>query len=105
VSVLILVTGLGLGWLINGWRLSGEIQRLKKVESDNATLTSAINVQNARILELEHEGNAKKAQAEKAVKIATEANKKLESQLTLLRNATGKTCEDADALIDQVLLK
>jgi len=103
IVVIVLSIGFGFGWYVNGKLLDAEIMRLKQFEEDNVLLHNALNVQNARILELELEGEHKKAQAEKAVKIATEANKHLEGQLRLLRQATGKSCDDADTLINQII--
>jgi hypothetical protein len=103
IVVIVLSIGFGFGWYVNGKFLDAEIMRLKQFEDDNVLLHNALNVQNARILELELEGDHKKSQAEKAVKIATEANKRLEAQLTLLRNATGKSCDDANDLLNKVI--
>jgi len=101
--VIVLIIGFAGGWAVKGWRLSAKIEKYKAFEADNMILHDALNVQNARIMELEHEGHAKKKLAEIAVKTATEANKRLEGQLILLRNATGKTCEDANDLLNQVI--
>jgi hypothetical protein len=101
--VIVIIIGFAGGWFVNGWRLDSKIQKLKAFETDNMILHDALNVQNARILELEHDSEHKKKLAEKAVRIATEANKKLEGQLILLRNATGTTCEEANDLINQVI--
>jgi hypothetical protein len=103
IVIIVLGIGFGFGWYVNGKLLDAEIMRLKQFEDDNVLLHNALNVQNARILELELEGDHKKSQAEKAVKFATDANKRLESQLTLLRNATGKSCDDANDLLNKVI--
>jgi hypothetical protein len=101
--VIVLIIGFAGGWAVNGWRLSAKIEHMKSVEADNIRLVEAVNVQNTRILELEHDSEHKKKLAEKAVKTATEANKRLEGQLILLRNATGKSCDDANDLLNQVI--
>jgi hypothetical protein len=103
IVVIVLGIGFGLGWAVNGWRLSGKIESLKTLESDNVLMHNAINVQNSRILELEHDSQYKIESARLSVKIATEANKHLEGQLRLLRQATGKSCDDANDLLNKVI--
>jgi hypothetical protein len=101
--VIVLIIGFAGGWCINGWRLSGKIEHMKAVEADNIRLIEAVNVQNARIMELEHEGEHRKKLAEKAVKAATEANRSLENQLTILRATNGATCDEANELLNKVI--
>ena len=92
-----------IGWTVNGWRLGETIKGLEVVKTDNEILRKSIQAQNESIKKLESEAHKKRVAANEAVKIATESNKKLESQLLILRQSRGENCQDAENLINETL--
>ena len=97
----------GTGWKVNGWRNAERITsleyQLSSSKTDNKILQNAIDNQNARVEKMERIANERVKETLAAIEKAKRDNQKLEVDIYNLRNATGSTCEDINALLNEAL--
>ena len=104
---LVVSVSFGTGWQVNGWRNAERITSLEyqltMVETNNKILQNAIDNQNARVEKMERIANERVKETLAAIEKAKRNNQKLEVDIYNLRTATGSTCEDINALLNEAL--
>jgi hypothetical protein len=104
IALVVLASGFGSGWLVNGWRLGADIVRLENrvviLESSNLKCKSDVNASNAAVnkLKVEIESRKKSAVAASAAVEVRIMEKQPERErlgvLTTIKSE-GKTCQQA----------
>ena len=94
----------GLGWTVNGWRLSGKIADLEAdlatCQGNTITLTASIKGQNAQIKTWKTESDKKLKASQDALRVAREGATKTATEIGIIAKMRGDSCQDAENLIN-----
>lgn len=108
VAVAAVVAGIfALGWTVNGWRLGSQLSDLdndlRTCEGNVKTYAEAVVSQNQAIANAKREAERRQNAAKEALRLAQSESSTLEAEISRLRGARGKTCDDAEQLINEAL--
>ena len=105
ISIALLFGLLGVGgklWLTDR-DLNKTEQKLATEQTKVASLTTAINTQNAAIDKLNTERERAEIRADAAWQATAKLGAKVDSVLSKVKDAQAKTCADAMPVVDQIL--